>query len=230
MTAFVLVHGSGQNADSFSRVAGLLRAEGHSVVTPDLPKQASEWGLEEYAAEIARSVTLPDSVVVAHSLCGVFLPLLPERCDCAQLVYLAAVIPEPGQSSRDQFTEDPSMFSSEWIAAGPRWFDKSQADGLAREFLFHDCDAETLPWALGTVEMIDTRRVLTDPCPLEQWPTVPAAAIVATQDRTLSPDWIRRRSRARLGVGAIEIRAGHCPHMSRPDEIAAILHRLSDAA
>jgi hypothetical protein len=31
----------------------------------------------------------------------------------------------------------------------------------------------------------------------------------------------------RLGVEPIEIEAGHCPHTSRPDDIAMILHQLA---
>jgi hypothetical protein len=56
--------------------------------------------------------------------CGVFLPLVAQVRDCALLVFLAAVIPEPGKSVRDQFAEDPGMFSRDWIEAGPRWFDR----------------------------------------------------------------------------------------------------------
>ena len=227
MASFVLVHGSGQNADSWSRVSSVLGARGHEVVAPDLPKQATEWGLEEYAAEIAGAIPAPHAVVVAHSLCGAFLPLVPPIRDCAMLVFLAAVIPEPGKSIREQFAEDPSMFSPQWLEAGPRWFDKSQVENIAVEFLFHDCDEETLPWALGTIEMIDTQRAITQPSPFTQWPSVPVASIVAAGDRTLTPDWGRRITRRVLGRDAIEVQAGHCPHVSQPGQIADVLERLA---
>jgi len=115
MAAFVLVHGSGQNSDSWTRVGGLLESRGHGVAAPELPKQAPGWGLEDHAAEISRSIVGPDTVLVGHSLCGVLLPLVPRVHDCALLVFLAAVIPEPGKSVREQFTEDPGMFSPKWI-------------------------------------------------------------------------------------------------------------------
>jgi pimeloyl-ACP methyl ester carboxylesterase len=122
------------------------------------------------------------------------------------------------------------MFSPDWIAAGPRWFDESQRASLSREFLFPDCDEEALAWSLGTVDLFDTRHLVTQPCPLERWPSVPAASIVATQDRTLTPAWGRRITRRVLGTDAIEIEAGHYPQNSQPAEIASILERLAATA
>lgn len=230
MSSFVLVHGSGQNASSWARVASALQARGHAVAAPDLPKGELRWRLEDYAAEIARAVTGPDTIVVAHSLCGAFLPLVAQARACGRLVFLAAVIPEPGKSMRQQFGEDPGMFAPSWIEAGPRWFDPEQAQSLAREFLFHDCDEETLEWALGTLALLWTRDLVTQPAPFREWPDVPTASIVAGDDRTLSPEWCRRTTRRVLGIEALEVQAGHCPHVSRPLEIAGLLERLAARA
>ena len=150
------------------------------------------------------------------------------RKHLALLVYLAAVIPEPGRSVRDQFTADPSMFNPEWIQAGARWFDKSQTDALAREFLFHDCDEATLAWALPTVAITDTRHVVTQPCPLDRLPEIASASIVATGDRTLSADWCRRVSRRLQRSELFEVDTGHCPHVSQPEELTRILEQLAN--
>jgi pimeloyl-ACP methyl ester carboxylesterase len=40
---------------------------------------------------------------------------------------------------------------------------------------------------------------------------------------------MRRTARERLGVEAVEIDAGHCPHVSRPDEVAAIIEAAGGA-
>src|SRR5262245_36520181 len=157
MASFVLIHGSGQNAASWGRVAAVLEARGHSVAAPDLPKHATEWSLRHHAAEVARFIRDPGAVVVAHSFSGVLLPLVANVGACGLLVLLAAVIPEPGKSVRQQFAEDPAMFSPAWIEAGSKWFDPAHRDALATEFLFHDCDPATRVWALGAVEAYDTR-------------------------------------------------------------------------
>lgn len=227
MTAFVLVHGSGQNAGSWARVAALLVARGHAVAMPELPKQQAGFRLADHAAVIADAIQAPDAMIVAHSLCGVFLPLVPVRRACAGLVFVAAVIPEPGRTVREQFAADASMFHPEWIRAGQRWSDRTQVKGLAEEFLFHDCDAEALAFGLGTMEPMDTRQLVTEPAPFAQWPGVPSVAIVASRDRTLTPEWVRRRSRDAFGREAIEVDSGHCPHVSQPAMIGALLERLA---
>jgi len=228
--SFVLVHGSGQNAASWDEVARLLRARGHAVVAPELPKDEPELGLAGHAARIEAAVRDPRPVLVAHSLCGVLLPLVAARVDCALLVFLAAVLPEPGRSVRQQHAADPDMFWPAWIQAGARWFDPRESEGLAREFLFHDCAAEVLPWALRTVEPMQTRALVVEPCPLETWPAVPAASVVAARDRTLTPEWGRRQARRVLGREAHVLDAGHCPHVSRPVETAALLEELARGA
>jgi pimeloyl-ACP methyl ester carboxylesterase len=227
VTSFVFVHGSGQNASCWARLGAVLQDRGHAVSAPDLPKHARDWELEDHAALIADAVPDEDAVVVAHSLSGVFLPLVASMCECSLLVFLAAVIPEPGKSIRAQFTEDASMFSPEWIAAGPRWFDRSQQESLAREFLFHDCDASTIDWALGTLEPYETEHLVSQALAFDEWTDASVASIVATEDRTLSPDWIRRTSPRVLKQDAIEIPGGHCPHVSRPADLAQLLERLA---
>jgi pimeloyl-ACP methyl ester carboxylesterase len=155
---------------------------------------------------------------------------VPRSVSVARLVFLAAVLPEPGKSVRQQLAEDPSMFDPGWLAAGARWFDAAQARDLAREFLFQDVRGEALAAALDTLEMLDTRQLAMEPCPLGAWPDVPAVSVVAADDRTLSPAWGRRLTRQLLGCEPIEIEGGHCPHASRPDELAGLLEQLATGA
>lgn len=225
MAGITLIQGSTQNASGWSSVAALLRERGHSVATPDLPKHEPSWTLRTYRDFIAATIdeTRP-RVVVAHSFCGVFLPLLADRADV--LVFEAAVIPEPGRSVRDQFVADATMFSPEWIASGARWFEASTYEALAREFLFHDCDEAAMPAALATLELFDTRGLVTEPSPIETWPRTRCVSIICTQDRTITPGWSRRAA-ARAGAEVVEIAAGHLPHNSRPQEIAEILDRVA---
>lgn len=230
MTPFVLVHGSAQNSRCWDRVATHLRARGHDVVTPQLTKRAANWGFDEYAEEIADSISSPDAIVVGHSFAGNLLPLVPSKRACRALVLVAAAIPEPRKSLRDQLMQDPSMLGREWLAAGPRWRDRSQHAQLAEEFLFHDCDEETRAWAIGTVDLLDAAQLVARPLPVDAWPAVRLAYVVASEDRTLSPTWSRRKSREILGVEPIEIRSGHCPQVSQPLAVAEILDAIASGA
>ena len=51
----------------------------------------------------------------------------------------------------------------------------------------------------------------------------PATVVVPADDRTLTPDWMRRAARDRLKTDPIEVPGGHCPHVSRPEQVAALL-------
>jgi pimeloyl-ACP methyl ester carboxylesterase len=228
MAFFVLIHGSGQNSSCWQRVAGILESPGHQTLAPDLPKRLPEWRLRDYAAEIAKHVDRPDAVLVAHSFTGVLLPLIHEMRPACLLVFLAALIPEPGKSVVQQIRDDPSMFSPAWLKAGPRWLDPSQHRELAEEFLFHDCDDEALSWGLTTVDLFHIQQLVAEPNPMKGWPDVPAAYIIATHDRTLAPDWSRRMSRKLLKIEPMEFASGHCPHVSQPEHVADTLASLAE--
>jgi len=114
------------------------------------------------------------------------------------------------------------IFNPEWLGKDPT------ADPvLASYFLFHDCDLDTLQWALTTLRLFAPSALYADTVAL--LPRIPSTYIVATGDRTLRPDWCRRAARQRLGAEIIDIDAGHCPHVSRPHQVADILDRLASA-
>lgn len=227
MAEFVLVHGSGQHAGCWDRVSALLRGAGHVVVAPDLPKAAPQHGLVDHARIVAAAVTTKEPIVVAHSLCGVLLPLVAEQIPCRRLVFLAAVIPEPGISVREQYAADRTMFHPAWLQAGSRFADPAQRAALAAEFLFHDVPAAELAWSVSTVQAIESQKMITEPCPLTTWPDLPGVAIVAAADRTLTADWCRRRARERLGGEPLGLPGGHCPQNSRPAALATMLAALA---
>ena len=225
MAGITLIQGSTQNASGWDAVAALLRERGHSVVTPDLPKNEPQWTLRTYADFIAQRIEdARPRVLVAHSFCGVFLPLLAEHADV--LVFEAGAVPEPRRSFREQFQADPTMFSPEWIASGPRWFDPATKEELAREFLFHDCDEAAIAPALASLELFDTRNLVTEPSPMEAWPAIRSVSIICRGDKTITPQWSRRAA-ARIGAEVVEIDGGHSPHTCRPAEIGAILDRVA---
>jgi pimeloyl-ACP methyl ester carboxylesterase len=214
-----LLHGSTQTAAGFDLLAERLRVRGHEVLAPDLPRDEPSWDLRTYAALIP-----PADVVVAHSFAGVFLP----HVECRGRVFLAALVPEPRKSVRDQIAGEPPMFTPEWMAASSRWLDPSQHQALARQFLFHDCDEATTRWALTTVELFRTLRLAVEPNPFDRWPEGPILSVVCTADRAVTPEWCRVQA-ASVGARVAEIDAGHAPHVSRPEELADAIDLWSAA-
>jgi len=161
--------------------------------------------------------------VVAHSAGGIFLPLLAASTrPVRHIVFLAAVVPAIGKSIVDQIKEDADMVAPDW-----RGVDPTTDDDAAIKFLFHDCSVEVAAWALTTRRLMLARRAMTEICPVKEWPGVAVSSIVCKEDRTMTPGWSRRTARERLGIEPIEIDGGHCPHVSRPAELADVLARIA---
>jgi pimeloyl-ACP methyl ester carboxylesterase len=223
MSLFCLVHGSAQNASGWDLLIPELEQLGHECVRMNLPANEPESSAARYADLIAEAIPAgrADAIVVGHSASGLFLPLVPERRRVRRLVFLAAVVPQIGQSLYDQISADTSMFNPDWRGKNP--LEDKQA---AREFLFHDCPPEMADRAIGTLSLLFARQAIFETCPLVAWPAVPCSYIVCQDDRTIRPDWSRRVARERFGVAAIELPGGHCPFISRPKELAAVLSAL----
>ena len=197
-----------------------LTAQGHETIVPDLMPEDFGAGAEHCAELVAASVPSgSDPLLVGHSIAGLVTPIVAARYPVHKLVFLHALLPQPGQSVVDQLSTEPDMFNpAMFLAAAPFWEDES----IAREFLLHDCSDEVASAAFHRLRP-EPGVLGAETTPLKSWPPVPAACIVCGDDRTATPAWVRRAARERLGVEPIELPGGHCPMLSRPDQLAAAL-------
>lgn len=202
-----------------------LNRRGHQTICADLPTNEPEASATRYARVIAH--TLAESkgpvIVIAHSASGMFLPLVPQYCAVGHMVFLGALIPEPGKRMRQRFQADREMFNPEWVGQNP-----TTDSSVARKFLFHECKADIAEWALTTVRLMYARAAIEEPCPLQSWPDVPSTYILPREDRTINPEWWRKEARRLLGDPPLEIDGGHCPFISRPADLAEMLCGISD--
>jgi hypothetical protein len=219
---FLLVHGSTQGPGGYDRLAAALQDRGHRTVAADLPVDRPEWTAGQYA-DLARgqAAGLTEPVLVVHSAAGVVAPAIAAAVGARHVAWLGAVVPDPGRSVMDELAADPGMFGAEWHD----WTgDLEGAPAETAYFLFHDCDLATLRWALSTTRLWPVRSLFEAPgAPLADLP--PSTSVVPTEDRTLTPDWMRRVARERLKTDPIDVPGGHCPHVSRPEQVAALLDR-----
>ncbi len=228
MATFGLVHGAWHGGWCWERLIPALEARGHRAVAMDLPCDDPTAGCARYAE--AADAALPpadDLVLVGHSLGGLTIPVLAARRPVRLLVFLCAVLPEPGQSLGDQLARDPGLYAPGYATHPGR---ASHPDGStswvdvesAREVFYHDCAPEDArrAWARLRRQASLPRR---EPCPLAAWPDTPRVSILCREDRAVAPDWSRRAARERLGVDALELPGGHSPFLSRPAELAALL-------
>jgi pimeloyl-ACP methyl ester carboxylesterase len=113
MATYVLVHGGGHGGWCYQRVARLLRAEGHEVLTPTLTGLGERAHLLDERVVLERHVTdvaavlrfedLRDVILVGHSYGGMVITGAADRVPdrVGRLVYLDAATPVNGQSLVD---------------------------------------------------------------------------------------------------------------------------------
>ncbi|MGI8662845.1 MAG: alpha/beta fold hydrolase [Acidimicrobiales bacterium] len=232
MTTFGLVHGAWHRASSWRPLVDALEANGHRSVAVDLPCDDPAATFETYAEVVVRSLEGQegDLVLVGHSLAGHTIPLVAARVPVRHLIFLCALIAEPGRSFVDQLTAEPDMLLPQYEAGLSEpddrrlrhWADRR----LAIEVLYGDCDPadaeravdDLRPQALGPY---------TVPCPLDALPPAERTYVLCTEDRLVNPEWSRRAASVRLGVQAVELPGSHSPFISRPDDLARLLEKFA---
>jgi pimeloyl-ACP methyl ester carboxylesterase len=202
VAAFVLIHGGGGSAWDWHLVVPELRQRGHDPIAVDLPSEDPSAGWSEYADAVVEALGERSSViVVGHSLGGFTAPLVCERIPVDLLVFLAGMIPAPGE-----------LFEDWWTNVG------HAGSGLDDVF-YHDVSPELEAEATGR-ERDESSRALREPWPLEAWPDVPTRYLLCRDDRMFTAEWACRHARERLGIEADEIDGGHYITLSRPGELA----------
>jgi pimeloyl-ACP methyl ester carboxylesterase len=225
MSVFALVHGSCQDAWVWHKVIPELEVLGHRAVAMDLPMEDPQAGASEYADAVIRAISdLRESpILVGHSMAGMVIPVVASRRPVQALVFLAAAVPRIGNSLIERFRGgEKNMFQPDWPGKDP-----SRSREHAFHYFFHDCSAALAEEAIGHLRPQASGRVAMERPPFENWPKVPNACIVCSEDRTFNPVWSRWASQTLLGVEPVEISAGHCPFLSRPKVLAAELVRFT---
>ncbi len=234
MTLFALLHGGLHNGSSWDLVARELVARGHGVVTPDLPVDddaagAMEWARVTVAAidRAADHVASEGVIVVGHSIAGLCVPMVATLRPVRRMVFVAALIPVPGQTFADEFAANPGAVSFPApTATGDGPFGLTWES--VREGFYHDCPEVLAREAFRTLRH-QSFTVFTERCPLERWPDVPSTYVLMTDDRALDVDWVRRIAIDRLDAAVIELDGGHSPFLARPIELSEILSDIADS-
>jgi pimeloyl-ACP methyl ester carboxylesterase len=221
----VLLHGTSQSTAGWERLAAVLASRGHRALPVDFPVDRPDLIADDYADIAADQVAAVAErpVVVAHSGAGLLLPAVAARLGAGHLVWLAAAVPDfdGGSSFADQIERSgPELAGGEWRLFGRQ---STEDPVVAAYFGFHDCDLETVRWALTTMRLFYPAAVYAE-SPSAR-PDVPSTFVLPRQDRTLRPEWMAKIAREGLGVEPIEVDGGHFPHVSRPETITGIIER-----
>jgi pimeloyl-ACP methyl ester carboxylesterase len=214
--AYVLIHGAGDTGWYWHLVDRELRERGHDVVVMDLPVDDDSAGLSEYADVVVEAIDgRRELVVVAQSFGGYIAPIVCDRVPARLLVLVAGMVPSPGESAEKMF-------------ANTGYKQEEQKDPSDRAVFYHD-----VPPQLATEAIARGRNQSgtpsKEPWPLAAWPNVPTRYLLCRNDRLFPRAWVHRVVRDRLAITPDEIDSGHCPALSRPQELTNRLDTYWDA-
>jgi pimeloyl-ACP methyl ester carboxylesterase len=210
MATYVLIHGAGGDSWYWHLVVPRLTALGHDAIAVDLPCDDDRAELSDYADSVVGATGAGRQViVVAQSLGGFTAPLVCGRLDVSLLVLVAAMVPRPGESPGEWWTNTGHVF--------PDPFDPA-------EVFAHDLPAD-LAAELPTHLRPQSGTPFEKPWPLESWPDVPTRLLLCRDDRFFPAPFQRRVARDRLGITPDEMDGGHLPALARPDELVGWLER-----
>ena len=222
VTTFVLVPGAGGAAWYWHRVVPLLTAAGHEAVALDLPADDPASGLPEYARAVSVAVgSRPDVVIVAQSLGGFSATQAAasgEHPGLRGLVFVNAMIPEPGETAGDWWDHVDHEAAVRSAAEAGGWPVDLDPDA---HFL-HDVPPEVL--ASGADHQRDeVDAVFAAPCAFTEWPPITIRVVTGRDDRFFPVAFQQCVARKRLGIEPDVLPGGHLMALSRPAELADYL-------
>jgi pimeloyl-ACP methyl ester carboxylesterase len=223
----VLVHGAWADGSGWKGVYDILIKDGYNVSVVQEP----ETSFKEDVAATKRMIAQQDGpcVVVAHSYGGAVITEGANDPKVVALVYVAAHMPDAGESEAEDGKRFPSDLSKSTAI-------KKTADGFTYldPAQFHEYFAADLPpqqaafmarsQVLNAAENFNA--IITTPA----WRSKPSWMLVPTKDRTINPD-LERWYAARAKSHKVEVSgASHAVYVSKPKEVAAIIEEAATRA
>jgi pimeloyl-ACP methyl ester carboxylesterase len=223
----VLVHGAWVDGSGWKGVYDILVKDGYNVSIVQEPLTS----FQEDVAATKRALALQDGpcILVAHSYGGSVITEAGTDPSVAGLVYVAAHMPDAGESEAADGKRFPSDLSKSTAikktADGFDYLDPAQF----REYFAADLPAEQAAFEARSQVLIadgNFKAIITTPA----WRSKPSWMLVATKDRTINPD-LERWYAARANSHKVEVSgASHSVYVSRPKEVAALIEEAASHA
>ncbi|MGB9233609.1 MAG: alpha/beta hydrolase [Terriglobales bacterium] len=223
----VLVHGAWADGSGWKGVYDILVKDGYHVSIVQEP----ETSFKEDVAATKRVLAQQDGmcILVAHSYGGAVITEAGNDPAVAGLVYIAAHMPDSGESEADDGKRFPSDLSKSTAI-------KKMADGftyldpaLFHEYFAADLSAEQAAFmARSQVPNLaeNFKAVITTAA----WRSKPSWMLVAGADRTINPE-LERWYAKRANSHTVEVAgASHVVYVSRPKEVAALIEEAASHA
>jgi len=220
----VLVHGAWADGSGWKGVYDILVKDGFNVSIVQEP----ETSFQEDVAATKRVLALQDGpcILVAHSYGGSVITEAGPDPSVVGLVYVAAHMPDAGESEAAGGKRFPSDLSKSTAikktADGFDYLDPAQF----QEYFAADVPAGQAAFMARSQVWINDanfKAVITTAA----WRSKPTWMLVAGHDRTINPD-LERWYAARANSHKIEVSgASHSVYVSRPMEVAAVIEEAA---
>jgi len=220
----VLVHGAWVDGSGWKGVYDILVRDGFNVSIVQQPLTS----FHEDVAATKRVLALQNGpcILVAHSYGGSVITEAGTSPSVVALVYVAAHMPDAGESEAADGKRFPSDLSKSTAVKltpdGFSYLDPSQFHA----YFAADLSAEQAAFESRSQVLIANANfsaTITTPA----WRSKPSWMVVATKDRVINPDlerWYATRAKSRT----VEVTgASHSVYISRPKEVAGV---IEDAA
>jgi pimeloyl-ACP methyl ester carboxylesterase len=221
MATFALIHGAGDAGWYWHLTEAELQARGHHTIAPDLPCDNDTASLDDYAGTVIDAASGQQDLVIVGQSYGAFTATLTAaQLPVRLLVLLAGMIPAPGESPGEWWTNTGYREAAEQQArldGGKTGHDDpliSFYNGVPRRL------AEE---ALRRGGRGESATVWNTPWPLDVWPDVPTKFILCKDDQFFPAAFLRRIAQQRLGAVPDEVPGCHCAALSHPKELSDLL-------
>ena len=218
----VLVHGGFVDGSGWQGVYDTLKEDGYTVSIVQNPTIS----LADDVAVTKRTLAAQDgpAILVGHSYGGVVITEAGNDPKVAGLVYIAAFVPDEGESVSALIKNPPPGAPVPPILPpqdGYLFLDRAQfrasfAADVSADAAAFMADSQ-VPWGLEALNGAVSKPA---------WKTKPSWYLVSTEDRMIPPDAQRLMSK-RAGATVIEAKGSHAIYVSQPSAVAAIIAKAA---
>jgi pimeloyl-ACP methyl ester carboxylesterase len=237
MSTFVLIAGAWHGAWCWEKITPLLEAQGHRVLTPELPATGADPSdpsgvtLESWAcfvAEIFAAVAEP-VVLAGHSRGGIVISrtaeLIPDRV--RRLVYVSGYLLQAGSTLAEVARRDRDSLVPPNMVPAASGVTCELRRGVIREALFAQCLEADYEQAIARMtpeplKPLVTPLRITEP----RFGVVPRVYIECSQDRTITLAAQRSMQAALPCDPVFTLASDHSPFLSHPERLAQLLGGL----
>jgi pimeloyl-ACP methyl ester carboxylesterase len=215
----VLVHGAWSGAWCWEPVVKRLAAQAITATAVDL-EMCTVSGDAEVVREAVASARYDGAervLLLGHSYGGLVISAGGHEAD--HLIYLAAMVPAPGETMLDaSVTEQPTELAK-GIVFDEKGTYMPTFEG-SRDGMYQLCPPGVAEAAFERLRPVHI-AVINEPIEDPAWKTVPSTYVVCAHDQSLAPE--RQRERAQWLQEQVVLDSDHSPFYSAPDDLAAVI-------